>query len=194
MNIRAFFSIELPSPIKQLIADQLIVPMQKKFHDHDITWTKTENLHVTLQFIKEIDIFDVEKLIHNVKIELENTNSFYLKLGQLELFPNLSKPRVLSLAVSPADTLTHLSKCIGLGIFKTNYPIEMRPYRGHLTLGKIALRRNTNEIKAQTFSIANIPLPDLGIILISNIILLRSEPSSTGSHYTELAKFALHKK
>lgn len=185
MHIRAFFSVELPSPVKQIIADPLIVDLQKNLADHAIRWTKMENLHITLQFIKEIDALDVEKLIQNVKIELENAAPFFLNLGELELFPKPSRPRIISIAIGPEDTLTRLSKQVGNGILKTNYPIEMRPFRGHLTLGRI------NEFKPRHLTLENIPLPDFGKIPISDVILFRSEPSESGSHYTELAKFVL---
>ena len=185
MQIRAFFSIELPLAAKKIIAHQLIPALQKKCHSHVIRWTKMDNLHITLQFLKEIDALDVDKLIKNVEIELKDSKIFSLELHKPELFPSLERPRTISLSMGSEDIVSRLSKQIGNGIQKTNYPVETRPFRGHLTLGRI------NERKSGDISLNDVVLPRFDKIEIKEIVFFRSEPAKDGSHYTELARFDL---
>ena len=185
MHIRAFFSIELPLSAKEIITEQLIIKLQKALHHHTIHWTRKENLHVTLQFLSEIDAFDIGKLINNVKIALENTPSFYLALGKPELFPSIDQPRIVSLSAGPDEILTQLAKKIGNGILQSDYPIETRPYRGHLTLGKI------KQFPQKKLALNQIDAPEFEKILVKEVVLFRSEPSEGGSQYTELARLAL---
>lgn len=185
MHIRAFFSIELPLSVKELINEQLVKKLQSHFHQRAIRWTRQENLHITLQFLEEVDAFDVEKLIKNVRNELKSALSFFLELGELELFPTACKPRIISLSVGPEEILAQLAKKIGSGILQTHYPIETRPFRGHLTLGRIKETHPTN------ISLNNIKLPLFDKTQIKEVILFRSEPSKESSRYTEMARFIL---
>ena len=185
MHIRAFFSIELPKTAKEEINKQLINKLKKAIHHPALRWTKEKNLHITLQFLGQLDALDVNDLIKNVKNELEHTPPFYLELGQLELFPTLYKARVITLSVGPTEILLDLAKKVSNGIIKTQYPIEMRPYRGHLTLARLTHPHPT------PLSLSDIAAPHFDKILIDEVILYRSEPAENGSHYTELAKLPL---
>ena len=110
MHIRAFFSIELPKAVKEKINEQLISQLKKTIRHPALRWTREENLHITLQFLGHLDALDVNDLINNVKDELEETPQFFLQLGQLELFPTLYKPRVITLSVGPTDTLLEIAR------------------------------------------------------------------------------------
>ena len=60
--IRIFFAVELSLDIKQKLAG-LITILKKKSKTNAIRWTMPENLHITLQFLKEVRSEHLEQLI-----------------------------------------------------------------------------------------------------------------------------------
>jgi 2'-5' RNA ligase len=182
--IRAFFAIDLPESV-QAALHHVQQSLQKHDVSHRLHWTQPVNLHVTLQFLKEVKSTDIDALIKNVSIELAKAATFELTLGQLELFPSSSRPRLISMQTGPHDDLSALSHLIGQGILNTHYPIETRPFRGHLTLGRF------NDYHNKDFSFENIALPVIEKILVTEILFFQSSPSNEGSHYAPLARLKL---
>lgn len=182
--IRAFFAIDLPESAKKTIAD-IIAELQKNTNNNTVHWTKPHHLHITLQFLEKINSRDISQLIKNVRTEFLEFPPFYLELGQLELFPTPSRPRIISMSMAPQETLANLAKCIGRGIIATDYLLETRPFRGHLTLGRL------NQV-GKHFSMENVFLATSEKIFVTEIMLYRSDPTSAGPNYTLLEHLNLN--
>jgi len=187
--IRVFFAIDLPAAVKEKMA-QFISSLKKKSKTHAIRWTRPENLHITLQFLAEVKSEDLPKLINLVRAEvlgaIENAT---LTFGELRLFPNAYRPRVIVMDVVPQAQLALLSQLIGKNIQSMGYEIDERPFRGHLTLGRIKHAHGVNlhfleETEKSTFD--ELPLTE--------IVLFRSEPLPEGSKYSALERITLQAK
>lgn len=172
--MRIFFAIDLNKETKDILHAALH-PLRSQHES--IRWSKPENLHVTLQFLQEVKIEDIPDMLNHVREELSDFKEFNLKIGALELFPNVTHPKVLSLHVEPQDILTDLSIRIGKGIVTNGYDIEKRPFRGHITLAKIT----------RPFALEQIEIPMLKNMFVKEVTLFQSEPSREGSRYTPLA-------
>lgn len=182
-TIRVFFAIDLtPEAVQHVTAISNV--LQNKHKQHSIRWTKPHNLHVTLQFLAAVKEDDLDNLIKNVRAELSGSSAFELELGELELFPTPYRPHIISIRVVTQDIPADLAKRIGKGIAATGYEIEMRPFRGHLTLAR--LPRNN-----KAFTLAEIPLPAINKIPVNEIHLYRSEPAQGSSRYTKLLSILL---
>ena len=179
-SLRIFFAIELPSAAQYLM-QKILSQLQSQHRDESIHYSKLKNLHITLQFLKAVQLEDIPTICKNVRAELNQFQSFHLELGQLELFPTVKRPRIISLDVKPQDIINDLSHRVGRGIQAANYDIEARPFRAHLTLARITKPWPLNEIYYPTIP----PIP------VDEIILFRSEPSSTGSLYSVLERIRL---
>ncbi len=179
-TIRGFFAIQIPAAM-QTILQRAEKTLQQK---HRLRWTKPHNLHITLQFLKEIKTMDIENIVANVRKELSKMTSFELELGKLELFPSPVHPRLIALQVGPSETLAQLSHLIGQGILGAHYPIETRPFRGHLTLARF---NGAN----QHFPLEDLTLPPLQKFPVTEIILFQSLRGEEGSRYIPLAHIHL---
>lgn len=182
--IRAFFALSMPKSIQHLLAEVLI-SAQKCIPAAAVHWMHRENLHITLQFMPEVHLNDIAQLIEDVRINLTNTPSFYLELKDIEFFPTPTHPRIISLAVGPSDRLIQLSAAIGQGIKTSNYPVETRAFRGHLTLGRLRY------VHHQSFSLEQIKIPLIPKIWINEICLFESKPGKEHSNYIPLAHLNL---
>ena len=181
--IRAFFAIDLPSTIKQQI-DDFVSDLQQRVKRHAIHWVKQQHLHITLQFLEAIEAKDMPEVIAAVHTEIKTISAFNLHLGPMELFPTPYRPKIISLVAKPNESLAQLSAAIGRGMTATGYAIETRPFRGHLTLGRI-------NVSHTPFVLPEIALPAMEDITVRDIVLFRSEPRTDGSRYTLMEHFTL---
>lgn len=179
--IRVFFAIDLPLSTKKNLG-QFISELKKNSKTNAIRWTKPENLHITLHFLARVRREDLEMLIENVRNKAEKSLAkTFMSFGSLHLFPNPYRPRVIVLEIQPQDQLSYLAEQIGIGIQNTNYEIDQRPFRAHLTLGRIKYTKKINLNFLNNFQI-----PEFEKISISEVVLFRSEPQPEGSKYTIL--------
>jgi len=187
--IRIFFAIDLPLSTKERLG-QFIGMLKKKSKSKAIRWTKPENLHITLQFLAEVQTPHLSTLIDKVKVEMTGAmKSTRLTFGSLHLFPSPYRPRVIVLEVTPQGNLAKLAESIGRGIKASHYEIETRPFRGHLTLGRIKLPQDIN-----LGFLSECKLPTFEDVDIKEIILFRSEPQPEGSTYTVIERIRLELK
>lgn len=182
-NIRAFFAIDLPDEIKALISES-IKPLHSAYKRGAISWVKFENLHITLQFIEAVDHDDIALLIERVREKLVLIKPFPLSLTTLELFPTPDRPHIISLNIMPHEALSALAECLRQGIKSCGYPVESRPFRGHLTLGRIKDDRLKIELE-------KVSLPSFPEFSVREVVLYRSELAREGSNYFPLATFSL---
>lgn len=179
-SIRAFWGIQLPQAANNKLAG-FIRSLQTHLADTNIRWSVPENLHITLQFLKSIDKEDIPSLIFKVGQHVQGISAFPIQLGKIELFPSSHKPHVISLEVHVNQSLISLANRIGEGIVHAGYAIEQRPYRAHLTLGR--LRQKEKVLLPQDLMWA-----DRGDIPVEEICLWESRPSHQGSCYLLLHK------
>jgi 2'-5' RNA ligase len=184
--IRIFFALDLPDATKENIS-RIISLLKKKAKSHGIRWTKPENLHITLQFLAEVNSSHLPLLSDAVrKVVHDAPSSLQLSFGGLQLFPNPYRPRVIVLEIEPQAELARLAEKIGSGITASNYPIDSRPFRAHLTLGRI---KQPHEVDLRFLNEVEIPL--LESLLIKEVVLFRSEPHPEGSSYSVLERIKL---
>lgn len=184
--VRIFFAIDLPPATKESLGS-FMGALKRKSKSKAIRWTKPENLHITLHFLPEVKREHLTALTENVRAEIKGTLPSKLELGSLHLFPNPYRPRVIVLEVTPQEQLVALAEKVGQGIKTSHYEIETRPFRGHLTLGRIKQPKGVNLSFLAEFN----EVLQKENIEIDEVILFRSEPESTGSKYTVLEKMTL---
>jgi 2'-5' RNA ligase len=184
--VRVFFAIDLPQAAKQQV-DEYMSSLKKEIKSHAIRWSRPENLHITLQFLAEVESTDLNLLLANVKQAVSGFGEkLSFELGALRVFPDPYRPRVIVLDVSPQAALTHLSEAIGQGIRESHYQTEDRPFRAHLTLGRIKQPKGLNLGFLQSS-----PSINLGEIDLHEVVLFRSEPQPEGSRYSPIERIAI---
>lgn len=183
-NIRAFFAIK-PPPLMYNFLESLLKTLIHADQKHFIKWIDVEKLHITLQFIKSIQREDIDLLIELVNSRLKSNTAFQLEFDQLEWFPALYRPRVLSLRVGPQVVLKTLAATLGQALIDLNYPVETRPFRGHLSLGRLAYSRTP------VASISRIKLSDSPVVEINEVHLIESQLGKGKTLYLPLAQFKL---
>ncbi len=183
-NLRLFFAIAIPKLIQDILSEY-IEPLEKIIGANQIRWTIGDHLHVTLQFMQSVQNQHLSQLIETTRVAVQNLHSFELEFGAPELFPSLSHPRFITLNAEHNQELSQLAACVGHCITDLGYPIEQRPYRGHLTLGRLVSSTVSND------ALKWINVPKTPKILVNEFHLIESKPSQGKSTYSSLARFKL---
>lgn len=184
--VRIFFAVDLPVATKDKLG-KYISSLKKRSKSNDIRWTLRDHLHITLHFLAEVQAEHLDKLVKNVRKEIENAVvGSSLTVGALQLFPSPYRPRVIVLNITPQDALAELVAKVGKGIQASQYEIEQRPFRAHLTIGRIKHAKSVNLAFLSEFT-----APEVEQISVEEVVLFRSEPLPEGSAYTVLERLPL---
>jgi len=184
--VRVFFAIDLQPAMKEILGG-FIADLKRSSKSHSIRWGRPENLHITLQFLAKVQSEHIPTLISEVRNRVVGVvQPDQLVLGNLKLFPNVFRPRVIVMDVVPQGTMAKLSYLIGQGILGANYEIEDRPYRAHLTLGRIKQPQEVN-----LDFLAKVNMPVIEAVPIEEVVLFRSEPQDQGTRYTAMERIRL---
>lgn len=176
---RIFVAIDLPEEIKQKI-ESCIEPL-KLMHDlRSVKWSKTEKLHLTLCFLGTITAEQYLNFSEKVKQVVTLSEPFNLEFIALEPFPAASKFRIISLRPELTTTLIALANLINIAATESGISTENRPFKPHLTLGRIIDDKNIDAKILTKIKLA--PM----CFKVKEIKIFNSEPSPNGAAYTEL--------
>lgn len=186
-NIRTFLAIEPSEDILQKISG-LQEKLRREISDR-ISWTKPEGQHLTLKFFGDISRNDVKNICSAVQKRVVAQQKLNLKVEKLGVFPDARRPRVLWCGVTgEVEKLITLQKKLDSDFVAMGFPAEDRPFRAHLTLGRIKASHDLTGIHTAltrhgTFA--------AGEFICRELLLFQSNLSPQGAVYTKLAEFAL---
>jgi len=182
--IRAFIAVKLPDDVIEFLG-QVQSGLKKEGLDiKGIKWVPPENIHLTLKFLGDIKITDIEAIGSAMQAAVVPFDSFTLSATGLGAFPSVKRPRVIWSGVGgEVEILARLQARLdeqlsGLGIEK-----ESKKFKGHLTLGRIKGKVNPAHI-IDAFSQCG-SRASRGFVADS-LYLIRSELRPKGPAYSDL--------
>jgi 2'-5' RNA ligase len=185
--IRAFLALD-PSPevLKRIINMQGTL---KKMIPHGVRWVNPDGIHLTLKFLGNIFPSNQES-IESILPEIVSAHpAFSLSAGRIGVFPGLSKPRVIWVGIGGETRgLFALQKDIEEALLTIGFPKEDRPFRAHLTLGRVKSPRALQGIET---AIAQEQSFDAGLFPAKEVLFIKSDLTPAGAIYTNLAVFHL---
>jgi 2'-5' RNA ligase len=186
---RLFIAAEVPPEVKA----ELIRAQEHLRRDSSVVkWVAPEAMHMTLHFLGETDVELLPRLGHALRAGLEGHIALALQLTATGAFPNLRRPSVVWAGVGGATAaLERIYVTVGAALEALGLPRESRPFRAHLTLGRV--RREATAAQQERLGAAIRSLPPLASTpwVVDRVVLFRSELRAVGSRYTELDKAPL---
>jgi len=176
--MRSFIAINLPDTVKADIGDIV----ERLCHaGPPARWVSSENLHVTIKFLDEIDDRQVRPIVGAITMAAGRHHPFELRLGGFGFFPNERKARVLWVGIETGgDPLKALAQSIDHEVTGLGFPPEKRRFSGHITLARI---RTPGPIGRLARAAAHIGYHSPSIP-VSRIDLMRSVLSPRGATYS----------
>jgi RNA 2',3'-cyclic 3'-phosphodiesterase len=184
---RLFISIELPREVRHKI-NQHIDALRRELPDARASWTREENLHLTLKFFGDTAVERVEAVSAALKASADQIPPFEMELGGCGVFPSRGKPSVLWIGINDSSNkLQKLHASLETECARAGFPRDQRPFHPHLTIARIRHPKHARDLAELHHSASC----DSQMILVSDICLVRSELSSQGSRYTILTRHEL---
>ena len=204
--IRVFIAIDIPDEIRAGIAEAQ-ARLKRAHMGVKVSWTKVDNVHVTLQFLGYIE----EEAVVTINAALDRVvsehSAFELAVRGAGAFPDERRIRVLWVGcedagvgsgsrarpVVPADDrgvspLRQLAQSVQAAMHPLGFEPERRELSAHLTLGRIkypkpdaALTKALDSIKNQAF----------GTMRVDAVHLFQSQLHPEGSIYSKLSSHRL---
>jgi len=174
MIMRLFVAIELDEPFRnQLI--QLQDALRATLPN--VSFTKPQNLHLTLKFIGEVEEKKVPALCDALNA-VARDGSFPLRYVGLDFLPERGPIRIIAAAVDGTEKLLALQNRIEEACATQNIPKENRRFRAHITLARDrrGLPRSKKPSASQIDTVMN----------VKEFVLMESRLSNKGSEYTPL--------
>jgi 2'-5' RNA ligase len=154
-----------------------------------VRWVDPANVHLTLQFLGAVPEDRVEAVRAAVAAAAAGGSPLRLEVAGAVAFPGPRRPRVIGAGVrGDLPGLAALVTALGRGLAPLGYPPEDRPFRPHLTLGRVPTGRPPRELGEALRAAAAAP-PVAWIA--DEVVLVRSHLSPGGSRYEPLARCPL---
>ncbi len=179
---RLFIAVEVPESIKDALGS---VQQQLRRGSPPVKWVAPEAIHLTLQFLGATDTRLVESIGVALRQALDGQTACALRLGRPGAFPNVRRPSVLWVGIDGATAaLEQMQQRIATALHPLGFPLETRPFRAHLTIGRV--RRDASAAQqAQLGSmLADVSPPPALAWRVTKVLLFQSELQRDGPRYT----------
>jgi 2'-5' RNA ligase len=154
-----------------------------------VKWVPPANIHLTLQFLGDVDLGLIPKLADGLAGAFGDVAPFEVWLRGLGVFPSARRPRVLWMGIrAGADQLKALAACTHRVTLPLGFEPEDRPFRAHVTLGRVKDHRKSLDISGVFERLAD---AEAGRCQIDMVHLVASELRPTGPIYNTLDSFPL---
>jgi 2'-5' RNA ligase len=120
---RSFIAVLLPPELKRDIY-QFNAPLQRL--PLDIKWVEKENYHLTMKFLGSCTAREINKASNFLWDLTGEWEPFHLQCGELIVFPNWHRPRVISISLRNTENLQNLWYKIEKGLASRGFPEEKR--------------------------------------------------------------------
>lgn len=184
-QLRAFLAIDPPEEVlREIGAAQSRL---RKLIEGDIRWVRPEGIHLTLKFFGDIFPSDVANIAGAVEKAAPGEMPFSLAVGGAGVFPDPHRPRVLWLGMNgDVERLVAFQKRLDQAFREIGFSCEERPFRPHLTLGRIKTSRGLIGLsraleKGEEYT--------AGRFTASGLSLMQSELTPRGAVYKRLKWF-----
>ncbi len=179
--IRTFIAVEIPEKIISSIAR---VQEGIKNYGFKIRWVRPESIHLTLKFLGNIEAADTENVGRAVFRASKEYTPLSLQVKGIGVFPGIKRPRVVWVGITgQLETLVGLQKTLDKNLEAIGFPKEKRPFKGHLTLGRIKKKIDTNTFIEALDTFGNF---ETETFTADRVVLFKSELKASGAVYTKL--------
>jgi 2'-5' RNA ligase len=153
-----------------------------------INWVPADHMHITLNFLGDTE----DNLLSEIKVIAKGIadkhHAFEISLHSFGVFKSLKEPRVLWLGCEPSSALDQIKEELDESLAVLGFEPENRPFRPHLTVGRVKDIRQQNQLVQLITLFKNTTFQKQ---LINSIIIYESKLTPTGPNYVMLEKFRL---
>ncbi len=185
-GIRCFFAVK----INRTASFEFFIRRQEELKWGRVKWSQPGHLHVTLRFLGEMDVVQLDRLLLSLNEWNPGVCVFDFLIEGIGLFRNIHQPRVIWAGIREQNHFLALHQDLNellLEYIGIDNPPEH--YYPHLTLGRIKKVHKPNVLRQQ---IENNEHLAFGSFKAEEILLIESKISQEGATYITLGKKKLN--
>jgi 2'-5' RNA ligase len=185
--VRCFVAIDLPDDVRRSLeatAERLRAAAPRA----DVRWVSAHAMHLTLKFLGQVPEERLAEVREAMETVARSTPRIRLACAGLGVFPGPSRPRVIWAGIPEGvGALKVLAAALEAALEPLGFPPEGRPFRGHVTLGRVRSPRASASLGR---AMKDADDADFGSWTASRLVLYRSHLGPTGAIYEALARLS----
>lgn len=180
-TLRTFIAIEMPG----LVTDAVRQSQETLRHDGiHLRWVRPGNVHLTLRFLGDISPENIPAIREAMRRSVSQREPFSLRVSGVGVFPGLKRPKVLWLGLQgQLELLDDWHRNLSAFLAVQGIPLEKRPFKGHLTIGRVKERLDSETLRAALRHQVQFVTDDF---VVDSICLFKSDLTPRGAVYTPL--------
>lgn len=182
MEIRAFFALALPGSVARWLADyaDTLCQYDKQI---EVNWIDAESYHLTLCFLGEIPLDQIDQLEAVARHKLADVRSFQVHIDTAGYYAVSQQLSVIAAMGHDDEELTSLNRTMMEIALESGIEFEEEDFEPHITLGRLP---------AKNKFVPPPEWPSLDLFsLADSVVLYQSKPGERGSIYTPLFEIPL---
>lgn len=153
-------------------------------------WVQPDNLHLTLKFLGEVEDRELHEVCRKVATAVQDVPSFAVVCRSVGAFPSVERPHTIWADIEdPNESLVGLQQKVALALAELGFPLERRPFKPHLTLGRTKSRHFQSTEWQQ--AVERFRNREFGSLHVSELVVYSSELERRRPIYTALARCPL---
>ena len=133
-----FVALRFPKSVRTRVWD---ATSPLRCTDLSVRWAPMEQLHITVRFLGDVAAPAVDEVDGRLAAAARDRGPFTLSLGGVGAFPSMKHPRVVWMGARPCAGITELHRSVEAALEKCGFDPEGRPFRPHITLGRVRTPR-----------------------------------------------------
>ena len=184
--IRSFIALEISDEVRGRLK---ALQQDLRKAGAKVGWVAPENIHLTLLFLGDIFVSQVEPLAKALDAVAANYASFRYEAAGAGFFGSPRAPRVLWVGVNESEgVITALQGRVAAVVRELGLKIEDRLFHPHLTLGRVRARDRVDEL---TSRLASAKRFRFGSVEVHRLLIMQSRLERQGVRYLVLRELSL---
>ncbi|MFC2023256.1 RNA 2',3'-cyclic phosphodiesterase [Chloroflexota bacterium] len=185
-TLRTFIAIELGQELRERLRG-----LQRRLDDQvaprSVRWVRPEGIHLTLKFLGDTPLHRVDEVKEALSLAAAEARPFSFTVGGLGCFPNSRQPRVVWVGLQEVTgNLSRLQQSVEARTAPLGFPTERRPFRPHLTLGRVNRRASKSEVREIGEIVATSAIGTVHQVGVEAVSYIQSDLLPSGAVYTTL--------
>jgi RNA 2',3'-cyclic 3'-phosphodiesterase len=184
--LRAFVAVEISEEVRRGLE---VVEDALRKAGANVGWVAPENIHLTIVFLGDMFQSAVAAMAERLDAVTAGIAPFQYQVRGTGYFGSSRSPRVIWAGVEGAgSSLALLQEGAAAAAQELEFRREDRPFKPHLTLGRVRSRRRVDEL---TSALASHKDTGFGLVGVVRLLLMQSELEHQGVRYSVLHASAL---
>lgn len=184
--MRTFIALDIADEIKSSLLD-LVHRLRSR--EEGVGWVRRDAMHLTLKFLGEIPADRAHPVGSCLEQVASRHRTFSLCVKGTGVFPPAAaKPRILWAGIEPSPEMISFQQDIESTLEKEGFSRESRPFRPHLTLGRVRKPVRLGKILEILEDYGD---REFGVMTVGSVILYESRLHTSGARHSVLREACL---